>query len=748
MISFVTSLSLQQAHPFTINLNQHTSNFITHSIPNNQSGNIATENSPIAARNTADSYYFHWENLLLEEYREHVQQIKFRQRNWSNFKLESSGMSLFNACAEPETEVLGEKIVRVFRYGETRLHERFNKGDVLALTPETAYLGRDPLPRDGLVVDVGKDFLCLAVGPSWPSGLWEMRRNVGAYLVRLDRTAPRAPLDAQRKALEKLRKGQAGEVARLMAIFFGDSKNAELLSSNLPQHFEQEGIEGQIFHSMEEAIEATSFQPNDSQKEAISWALRKKISLIRGPPGTGKTRVAALLIATALKMKMKSPSKDQQEDDSEKHETKPRILAVAHSNGAADVLLEALLNMNVPAVRSGRPTSVSPSVQHRTIVALSEKMPEVVRLRQQATDTSLDSQTRQAAMFDIKRCVRDAQEMTTRSAPVIVTSCIGAQQLLGSDETETMFPIVVLDEAAQTTEPALMCALAASKARQIVLLGDTRQLPPTVTADNPELRNTIGTSPMARLEKIGVGQFTLTEQYRMPQALLEHPSKYFYDGLVKCARKGARLEQLLPPQGFPWPCVTQPLAFIQVGNDSEIAHTMGGRSNPTEVKVITDIISNIVKAEEIQAKNIAVITPYSKQVQLFRTALTNNVLFGLETQDVKVGTVDSFQGQETDLVIFSAVRSNVMKEMGFLRDSRRLNVAITRAKRGLIIVGDQTVLRTCHHWAALLDSCASRGCSMDEKDLNDEKELLMLGKVDADKNILNLDMDDPFYGLF
>ena len=320
--------------------------------------------------------------------------------------------------------------------------------------------------------------------------------------------------------------------------------------------------------------------------------------------------------------------------------------------------------------------------------------------------------------------------------------------MLGSDETETMFPIVVLDEAAQTTEPALMCALAASKARQIVLLGDTRQLPPTVTADNPELRNTIGTSPMARLEKIGVGQFTLTEQYRMPPALLEHPSKYFYDGLVKCARKGARLEQLLPPQGFPWPCVTQPLAFIQVGNDSEIAHTMGGRSNPTEVKVITDIISNIVKAEEIQAKNIAVITPYSKQVQLFRTALMNNVLFGLETQDVKVGTVDSFQGQETDLVIFSAVRSNVMKEMGFLRDSRRLNVAITRAKRGLIIVGDQTVLRTCHHWAALLDSCASRGCNMDEKDLNDEKELLMLGKVHADKNILNLDMDDPFYGLF
>lgn len=235
--------------------------------------------------------------------------------------------------------------------------------------------------------------------------------------------------------------------------------------------------------------------------------------------------------------------KQQQKEDSEDNDNivdvarSPRVLAVTHSNGAADVLLQVLLQMNVPAVRAGRPASVSPSVQHRTIAALSEKIPAVVELRRQAGDVSLDSETRQSAIYEAKKYMNDAQSVIARSAQVVVASCIGAQQLLttvGGDKEDSVFDIVVLDEAAQTTEPALICALAASNACQLVLVGDTMQLPPTVTTQDVEVRKTIGISPMERLLKNGIDEFVLKEQYRMPQALLHHPNTYFYGSVVKC----------------------------------------------------------------------------------------------------------------------------------------------------------------------------------------------------------------------
>ena len=672
--------------------------------------------------------------------------MKARRKNWTRGRLEASGMSLFDAAAEPDTELFGDKIVKIYKYGETRLRDRFTKGDVLVLTPEISVGGRDPVPRECLVVDVGKDWMSLGVGSSWPNGLWELRRTAGAFLVRIDRTAGKAPLKAQIQALDRLRKNHAGEAASMMANLFTNSTDHVDMTSQPPTHFCSENLETQILQAIEDANESTKFEPNQSQKDAIAWALQRRISLIRGPPGTGKTRVAALLIATALKLKMNKAGND--EDDGSTERVQPRVLAVTHSNGAADVLLEGLLQMGVPAVRSGRPASVSPNIQHRTIVAISEKLPEVMRLRQQASDNTLDSQVRASAVFDAKQYIRDAQEMISKTAPVVVTSCIGAKQLMESDDSEVTFPIVVLDEAAQTTEPGLICALAAAKARQVILVGDTRQLPPTVTST--KLKASIGVSPMARLESIDVGQITLKEQYRMPAALLEHPSKYFYNGLVTCAKVGGKA-YAPPPRGFPWPSL-QPLVFIQAGNDSEVSHNFGGKTNPTEVEIVKSIISNLVAGGEIDSKSIAVITPYSKQVQLISSELSNNK----ETQDVRVGTVDSFQGQETDVVVFSAVRSNLVNELGFLRDSRRLNVAITRARRGLIIVGDQTVLRTCRHWKALLESFKNRDCSMDAKDLvDDEKHIIRLDVTDADRKLFAdqtleemLDREDEFYGLF
>jgi len=160
--------------------------------------------------------------------------------------------------------------------------------------------------------------------------------------------------------------------------------------------------------------------------------------------------------------------------------------------------------------------------------------------------------------------------------------------------------------------------------------------------------------------------------------------------------------------------------------------------------VVAKIASMLIDAGEIDAHDIAIISPYSKQVQLLRTELSARK----DTRDIRVGTVDSFQGQETGVVIFSAVRSNTLNELGFLRDPRRLCVAITRAKRGLILVGDKGVLGTCRHWSALLASCKERGCFMNVGDIQFKPKILTSDTPDEDLVSGLLSDTDDLYGLF
>lgn len=737
--------------------------------PNNipSTSTNSKNNDDIAAfnqRHVATSYASYWDKILTDEYRAAVEELKEKRTKWSRARLEATGMSIFGASAEPDSEVYGDKIVRVSKSNGLNgklLRDNFARGDVLVMTQENDGLGRTleypVVPRECLVVDVGDDWLTVAVGNSWPLGLWESRRrNTGAFLVRLDRTAAQAPMKAQKNALDLLRQNKAGKTALILAGLAYNETNkvtdhylAKSRQTAQYFHSSHEQLENDIWNAIEEARNTITFKPNQSQMDAVAFALKRRVSLIRGPPGTGKTRCAAMLIATVLKMQ--TITKTDLDDNEDK--PKPlRVLAVTHSNGAADVLLEALLNIGVPAVRLGRSSSVSPSVQHRTVLAIADKVPGVKRLRQKVADMTLDSQSRSAAEFDLKQYLVDTQKAIIQTAPVIVASCIGAYQLI--DENVT-FPIVVLDEAAQTTEPALICSLAVAKADQVVLIGDTKQLPPTITS--MDLRDTLGISPMSRLEKIGVDEVTLTTQYRMPSSLLEHPSKYFYDGLVCCANDNnvsqSKTNKL--PQGFPWPN-SLPLTFINSGENNEIIHNYGGRSNPTEVNMVIRIVRSLIGHEDINARDLAIITPYSKQVQAIRMELSMLDARSQQHQrfhQVKVGTVDSFQGQEADLVIFSAVRSNDLKELGFLRDSRRLNVAITRARKGLILIGDTKLLRTCRHWSALLDSCERRGCCTDVSVLDsNEKQTFVKPEVREEKEKSSFlcldDSKEEFYGLF
>ena len=648
-------------------------------------------------------YSTYWDGLLTREYRDIADQLKQKRARWPHRRLEAAGLAIFDAFAAPDTDLYGEKIVRVSRPGETRLADRFSRGDILVIGPDDSVPSWSSAaarfnPRECCVVETGKDWLTVSVGQSWPSGLWEARRRPGSFRVRLDRAAPQGPIRAQRDALDLTRKGAAGEIASLLASDATSMLGAAALP---PQRFSDGAsvpLEAAVGAAIAEAKAASSRAgrrlPNGSQEDAIAWALGRRLSLIRGPPGTGKTRTAALLISSA--MRLHAPPADAAASPGPL-----RILAVAHSNGAADVLLEALLRVGVPAVRAGRPAAVAPRARPRTALALAERHPEVVAMRAAAGNASLAPHERSAAAYDVRAVRDDVCKVILRSAQVVVSSCVGAYQLL---EDDVAFPFVVLDEGSQTTEPALVCALAAAKAEQLVIVGDTRQLPPTVVSGSKELRRSLGTSPMARLETAGLGQKTLRVQYRMHPVLLEHPSRYFYDSQVACAA-GRPVSR--PPRGFPWPTGELPLCFVHCGGDNlEASHVTGGKSNLNEAALVVRLVAAVVEAGDVPRERMAVLAPYANQVDLVRAALPRD-------SACRVGTVDSFQGQETDLVIFSATRSNELGDMGFLRDPRRLCVAITRARRGLILVGDARTLRSSHHWSALIDSCESRGCFVD-----------------------------------
>ena len=166
----------------------------------------------------ADDYAQRWDALVLEEYRATASELRRQRATWPKRRLEEAGVSLFGTAA-PHSELFGEKILRVTRSGEnSRVREQFTRGDVLTLTFDAA-----AAPREVAVVETGLDWLTVAVGETWPGKTWEARRRPGSVAVRLDKSAPRAPLAAQRDALSRVAAGKAGAAAASLATGLDDA---------------------------------------------------------------------------------------------------------------------------------------------------------------------------------------------------------------------------------------------------------------------------------------------------------------------------------------------------------------------------------------------------------------------------------------------------------------------------------------------------------------------------------------------
>ncbi len=424
---------------------------------------------------------------------------------------------------------------------------------------------------------------------------------------------------------------------------------------------------------------------NPPQRAAVEFALAAKdFAIIHGPPGTGKTTTVVEFIRQAVA-------------------NGDTVLACAPSNHAVDNLLEKLLAADELPVRLGHPARVMPELRSRAIDILAEKHPDARQARKVARDAfalfrQADKWTRDKPQPGEKAALRrEARDMLGESrkleslaiervldeAKVVCATLTGLDsQLLG----QRRFDVVVIDEACQSTEPAAWVPLL--RANKLILAGDHCQLPPTIISPEAADRG-LSISLMERL----VARFgpdvsrLLTVQHRMNSAIMGFSNAEFYDGnlIAHESVAGHRLCDL--PGVTAEPLTELPVQFIDTAGasyDEELEEDTGSRRNVQEAALAVKKVRALLAAG-VAASQIGVITPYRAQVRLLRERLAN--VDGLE-----IDSVDGFQGREKEAIVVSLVRSNNEGEIGFLADTRRTNVALTRARRKLLVIGDSATL--------------------------------------------------------
>ncbi|KIJ58833.1 hypothetical protein HYDPIDRAFT_101927 [Hydnomerulius pinastri MD-312] len=407
---------------------------------------------------------------------------------------------------------------------------------------------------------------------------------------------------------------------------------------------------------------------NASQIAAIRSCLYP-LSLIWGPPGTGKTTVVVQILRYLLR-KFRDC----------------KILMTASTHNAVDNVLERFLKINQD----------------------DRMLPDELILRV-ATDHTKVNKALQSYTIDARvggdmhensRLQRQAQKRVN-DARIVFTTCAGAG--LGTLR-KINFDTVLIDEASQITEPCALIPLVKGCERA-VLVGDHVQLRPTVKPMGKALEYDV--SLLERLyiarARRGTAKTMLNVQYRFPRELAQFPSTEFYNGeLLSHIQDSKTVLSVLATTAFPWPSEAGhiiPTVFVQCSSEE----TMGSASKGNEAqaalaaRIVSMLQAPAADQDEKPTLAIAALSPYTRQIAMLKEALPSSVT---------CATIDSFQGRESDIIVFSTVRCNVTREIGFVDDPRRLNVMWTRAKLGLIIIGDRATMTEMNAlWKRAIDSC-------------------------------------------
>ncbi len=465
-------------------------------------------------------------------------------------------------------------------------------------------------------------------------------------------------------ALERVRKADGDRLATLRDVLFADGSPSFAPPSTMEQ--------------------VPSL--NASQIAAVDLALRANdVAIIHGPPGTGKTTTLVEVIRRCAKR------------------ARP-VLVCAPSNAAVDLLTERCAAAGLDVVRLGNLARIDRSVMEHTlgerwkrhgmsadVKDMRKRADEFRRLamkykrsfgKAEMEQRKLLLQEARSIIADVRRMEQQVTDLIIDQADVVACTLVATrnEELKGRH-----FEYVVIDEAGQALDPAMCIPLL--RAERVILAGDPHQLPPTVI-DQQAAQMALGTTMLERAIKAHPSAVSLlTEQYRMNHVIMTYSNSTFYEGKVT---SHPSVEDRTVPAGAP---LQESLTIIDSsGRGWEESPGEGSESlaNKGEAECACAVYNQLMENEGHETWSVGIISPYRGQVRLITSILGAANVHPNVTLDID--TVDSFQGSECDVIIISLVRSNDDQEIGFLKDIRRMNVAMTRARRKLVIIGDGSTI--------------------------------------------------------